>query len=259
MDCSNLFRIALSAMYFLLVPLAIAQECEQAWQSGFDLPGTNGHVHAMTVFDDGSGQALYAGGSFTTAGGVAANNIARWDGVKWSPLGSGISLHWDQVVVHALEVFDDGTGPMLYACGQFALAGGQTVNNIARWNGTNWAPLGEGLNESATAFAMSVFDDGSGPALYVGGIISTAGGQSIQSMARWNGSEWTPLSTDGMSGLFTSFAVFDDGKGDGPALYVGGYILFAGQSYNHSTAKWNGKIGHRLLSLAEATGLSYTP
>ena len=35
---------------------------------------------------DGS---LYAGGGFTTAGGVAANNIAKWDGTtsSWSALG----------------------------------------------------------------------------------------------------------------------------------------------------------------------------
>jgi len=32
----------------------------------------------MTVFDDGSGPALYAGGFFTQAGGVPVNYIARW-------------------------------------------------------------------------------------------------------------------------------------------------------------------------------------
>ena len=35
---------------------------------------------------DGS---LYAGGWFTTAGGVAANYIARWDGTTWHPLAAG--------------------------------------------------------------------------------------------------------------------------------------------------------------------------
>jgi hypothetical protein len=35
-------------------------------------------VNALTVFDDGSGPALVAGGQFTTAGGVPANRIAQW-------------------------------------------------------------------------------------------------------------------------------------------------------------------------------------
>jgi trimeric autotransporter adhesin len=29
------------------------------------------------------GGSLYAGGNFTTAGGVAAPNIARWNGSAW--------------------------------------------------------------------------------------------------------------------------------------------------------------------------------
>ena len=42
-------------------------------------------VYALAV----SGTDLYAGGHFTTAGGVTANYIAKWDGSAWSALGSG--------------------------------------------------------------------------------------------------------------------------------------------------------------------------
>ena len=45
------------------------------------------HVYALAV----SGTNLYAGGDFTTAGGVSANYIAKWDGSAWSALGSGMS------------------------------------------------------------------------------------------------------------------------------------------------------------------------
>ena len=38
-----------------------------------------------------SGTDLYAGGYFTTAGGVPANCIAKWNGSAWSALGSGMS------------------------------------------------------------------------------------------------------------------------------------------------------------------------
>lgn len=38
----------------------------------------SGPVAAPTVFDDGAGPALDAGGDFATAGGVATNRIAKW-------------------------------------------------------------------------------------------------------------------------------------------------------------------------------------
>src|ERR1019366_1654117 len=44
-------------------------------------------VYALAV----SGTNLYVGGEFTTAGGVTANNIAKWDGNAWSALGSGVN------------------------------------------------------------------------------------------------------------------------------------------------------------------------
>ena len=86
----------------------------------------------MTVYDDGNGPALYVGGLFAQAGGVAVNSVARWDGVAWSALtddgGTGVSNF-----VNDLDVFDDGTGTALYAAGFFDTAGGQQANNVARW------------------------------------------------------------------------------------------------------------------------------
>jgi hypothetical protein len=62
---------------------------EPTWSALGD--GTDGYVHAMATFDDGSGDgaALYVGGRFTTAGGIEANCIARWDGVSWSAVWEG--------------------------------------------------------------------------------------------------------------------------------------------------------------------------
>jgi len=68
------------------------------------------------VHDDGSGPALYAGGAFLTAGGVAANRIARWDGSSWSPLRGGFTGPID--TVQALAVFDQD-GALLCAGGRF--------------------------------------------------------------------------------------------------------------------------------------------
>ena len=68
-----------------------AQSGQREWDDGFGVPGMNSAVAGLTVFDDGTGPALYAGGGFTTAGGVSANYIAKWNGSAWSPLGSGMN------------------------------------------------------------------------------------------------------------------------------------------------------------------------
>jgi hypothetical protein len=56
--------------------------------------GVDGTVNGLVVFDDGTGEALYASGEFETAGGRTASRVARWDGVSWSaltgPMGNGI-------------------------------------------------------------------------------------------------------------------------------------------------------------------------
>ena len=47
----------------------------------------NSAVYALAI----SGSDLYAGGQFTTAGGNAANDIAKWNGSAWSALGEGMN------------------------------------------------------------------------------------------------------------------------------------------------------------------------
>ena len=62
---------------------------DEYWAAGYNLPGMNRDVTALAFGPDGS---LYAGGSFSIAGGVAASRIARWTGVEvrgpaaWFPI-----------------------------------------------------------------------------------------------------------------------------------------------------------------------------
>jgi len=65
------------------------------------------------------------GGAFTTAGGVSANGIAKWDGTQWSALGSGMNAG----VVWALTAYNGE----LIAGGNFTTAGGQVSAYWARW------------------------------------------------------------------------------------------------------------------------------
>lgn len=94
--------------------------------------------------------------------------------------------------VEAFAIFDDGRGdgPALIVGGQFSMAGGVEARGIARWDGASWSPLGSGVTYgSFVGFvsALAVFDDGNGPALYVGGGFTEAGGVEAWSIAKWDG------------------------------------------------------------------------
>lgn len=202
--------------------------CTPEWvPGGAGVPGLEPNsALALAVFDDGSGggPALYAGGSFLSAGGSPVNQIARWDGSAWAPVGAGFN-GW----VYALTVFDDGSGPALYA--------GGTFNHVARWNGSSWAKLGQGMD--APVRTLLGYDDGSGPALYAGGEFTIADGSPATYIARWKGQGWESVG-GGMTFWVNAFAIHDDGSGAGPTLYAGGAFTNAGGNPANRVARWSG-------------------
>ena len=168
------------------------------------------YVYALAV----SGGDLYAGGDFTTAGGVNANCIAKWNGSSWSPLGSGVGFpsgYSDHPSVHALAV----SGSDLYAGGFFTTAGGVNANYIAKWNGSSWAPLGSGMDHSVFSLAVSGGD------LYAGGVFATSGDVNTTGIAKWNGSSWSPLGS-GVGGDLFGYYLVDALAVSGGDLYAGG-------------------------------------
>lgn len=188
--------------------------------------GTNSHVRTLAVDDS---RNLYAGGNFTTAGGVTVNHVARWDGTAWHPLGSGMDGYYEDSV-GALAVGPDGS---LYAGGPFTTVSGVAVNCIAKWDGSNWSALGSGMG--GTVLALAFGPDGS---LYAGGQFTTAGGMPANYIARWDGVTWHPLGSGVWGDFYPNVSVLLVGP-DG-TLYAGGdFTTTGGVAANH-IAKWDG-------------------
>jgi hypothetical protein len=121
--------------------------------------GTTSTVRALATFDpDGAGPApreLCAGGDFTFAGGLGALHVARWNGTSWSDLAGGT----DGGVRALAEHDDDGAGPgapALYVGGAFGNAGTTPASRIARWNGSSWSALAQGVDDAVDS--LTEFD-----------------------------------------------------------------------------------------------------
>jgi hypothetical protein len=208
---------------------------------------------AACIFDDdGDGPgppSLYVGGQFWYAGGVPADGLARWDGQTWSQGGGGLSTgNASHPNVYSMVVYDDGRGPALHVGGSFYYAGGVAVQNIARWDGQTWEPLG-GTNGGVTAAVETVCvydEDGEGPgapSLFVGGQFSYAGGKPIKRLVRWDGQEWSSVGSWPGGGAVRAAAVWKAPDDERANLYIGGYFYheLPNGTLVRGIARWDGQ------------------
>lgn len=214
-----------SVVFSLLILSELPAKGQCGWEALGSGLGDPIQVNAIAILSSGD---IVAGGQFVTAGGVTANNIARWNGSAWFPLGSGMSsADGNTSAVYSLAALSNGD---LVAGGLFTNAGGVTVNNIARWNGNTWSEFGEGLRATAVV-AMAVLPNGE---LVAGGERINQGGGTINNIAHWNGNRWSALGA-GMNGYVRALKVLPDGS-----LVAGGTFTTVGGTTVNRIARWNG-------------------
>lgn len=127
------------------------------------------------------------------AGAVAAPALAQcvpaWEFLPNSALNGG---------VEALLTVQETTGPALYVGGSFTNTF-IPARRIARYDGVNWTALGDGIPEfthglfgcCAKVHSLAMFDDGSGPALHIGGDFIVAGTTLLaESITKWQGNDY---------------------------------------------------------------------
>ncbi|QCW99378.1 T9SS type A sorting domain-containing protein [Aggregatimonas sangjinii] len=186
--------------------------------------GTNGIVEAVVT----KGDNIYVGGSFSSAGGTSASNIAWYNkNSGWRNLSSGANG-----TIYALAIASDGK---LYVGGTFTSIGGVAARNVAVWNGSSWSALSSGTNGKVAKIGI----DGNNN-MYVGGAFSTAGGISVNNIARWSSGSWAALTDSGTSVSGTNNEIRAIAFDTNNTLYVGGNFDNAGGRTANRIATWNG-------------------
>jgi hypothetical protein len=127
---------------------------------------------------------LVISGSFFING---ATGIAYLDGGQWNILGPGILGGFSSI--HAMAVYQGD----LYIGGQIDMGAGNAGRDIMRWDGTQFQPVGGGLQRNLGD--NSGFSDVRGMeehngVLYVGGGFRYAGGVPAYGVAGWDGTQW---------------------------------------------------------------------
>ncbi len=96
--------------------------------------GTGCDIWDMVVFNG----YLYVVGSCSSAGGVAAEHIARWDGEEWCGFGDVFNNNISALAVHQGE---------LYMGGAFTTINNDTVLRVAKWVGGDFVEVCGTLTE----------------------------------------------------------------------------------------------------------------
>jgi hypothetical protein len=223
-----------------------------SWSAlGNGVNGPDGYAYLKAIAVNGND--VYVGGSFSQAGSVVANNIARWDGNTWSALGTGVSDESGYAYVQAIAV----SGSDLYVGGGFTEAGGAPARYIAKWDGTSWSSLGERIGNPVTGTVAALAVCGSD--LYAGGYW-THNQWPGDCLARWDGTSWSAVG-EGTNDNVCAIAV------SGSDVYIGGWFDQAGSALARYIARWNGNewsaLGNGLpgrvyaIAVNDATGEVY--
>jgi hypothetical protein len=160
--------------------------------------GVNGTVNAICTFDN----KIWAGGSFTEAGGTAAAYIAYWNGASWHAAGNLMGTVKDMVVYkNQLYAIND--------CNTCFTA----ASYLVKWNGTAWDDV---HYENGNFNKLFVYEG----TLLIGGKFA-AGTSCQQNVLQYDGDTVLPAGNC-MKNEVYSFAVYSDTLLAGVKFYENG-------------------------------------
>lgn len=175
------------------VPISrIAKWNGTVWESVGPIGVFDNDIRAMVEFEGD----LWVGGDFNNVGGNSSyDGLVKYDPTtaNWVGGNSGVDLVGG--VDESIRVLyvnpNDGN---LYMGGEFtglwdgdAAASDPNMSGIAMYDGSNWTPLGTGLNQYCRAIHEYNGD------IVAGGYFTTAGGVPANKIARWDGTSWSAM------------------------------------------------------------------
>ncbi len=225
-----------------------------------------GGAGVASMIVDSATNTLIVGGLFDSIGSVPAKNIARWDGVNFTPLGSGFPFYLTCLAIFNGEIYASGViannykiykydgsswsifanpndrvnclkvhNDKLYAGGNFLVIDGVLLKGIGVYDGVSWSDIGGGVDDPGCGFCSWVDDiEFVDSLIYIGGSFETAGSASAINVAKWDGTTWSGLGSGMTGGWVWSIKEYNN------ELYAGGNFDFADGLSIPNIAKWNG-------------------
>ncbi|MCA8951530.1 MAG: hypothetical protein KDE27_18630, partial [Planctomycetes bacterium] len=170
----------------------------------------------------------------------------------WSGFARGADL-W----VRGLAALRNGD---LIAGGSFSAIGGRAAKRIARWDGSEWAPLGQGVTSTSGSTVRAIVETPTGDVI-AGGEFLAMGGIAANHVARWDGANWSALGSGVSGGTSHVYALAALDNGD---VIVGGLFTAAGGvAGTAAIARWDGAswssiggvgVSGRVYALAKLPG-----
>lgn len=207
------------------VPIArIAKWNGTTWESIGPIGSFDNDIRCMTEFEG----ELWVGGDFNNVNGCSpCDGVVKYDPTTGGWIGGNSGVDLVGGVNESVRVLyvnpNDGN---LYMGGEFPeLIDGDAgvtdfnMSGIAMYDGSNWTPLGTGLNEYCRAIHEYNGD------VVAGGYFTDAGGVPAQKIARWDGTTWSA-----MGGGFDAVGIDEYVKS--AAVWNG--IFFAGGAYTQA-------------------------
>ena len=156
--------------------------------------------------------------------------------------------HPHDVFWHRFPVLNGQTGLVdailshggdLYIGGRFQRVEGALLYNCARWDGTEWTPVGGAIGTPQMGLVHVVVIDGD--KTIIGGMFDIVSGVwPASNIAIWDGVNWDDMA-GGTDRAIRAIAVAPNGD-----VYAGGEFMTAGGVPSRGIARWDGKRWHTL-------------
>lgn len=187
--------------------------------------GTQGAGFGASIFSD----TLYIYGVFDSIAGVEAHGLAKFDGSYWSSVHNlplfGTYIQ-DPNFIYGAQYFDNE----LYIAGNFSNGNGD-IQDLAKWNGTQWVGTGNVDGGNAAIYNMLVYKN----ELYISGDFNLLGDPQIaaHNIARFDGTTWKTVG-GGTDYQINNMQVFND------YLYIAGTFDHTDGMPIQDIARWDG-------------------